>query len=144
MTWKLLRGIPGLAFIALFSSALSAQTVSNIAANDNRKPAGDLRAGVLTLQFDMKKGNWHPESEQGETIPVYAFGEAGKELQVPGPTIRVTEGTTIDIALHNSLTVAATLHGFHKRPGKDEETVTVAPGATEHVKFVAGAPGTYM
>jgi FtsP/CotA-like multicopper oxidase with cupredoxin domain len=123
---------------------LAAQSVSPIAANDNRVPAGERHGNVLTLQIEMRKGIWHPEREDGEAIPVYAFGEKGKALQVPGPTVRVPEGTTIDLELHSDLGVPATLHGLHQRPGNDNDVVTVAPGTTQHVRFVAGKPGTYL
>jgi FtsP/CotA-like multicopper oxidase with cupredoxin domain len=129
--------------VALAVSTLTAQDLLPIAANDNRTPAGNLRGGVLTLQLELRKGNWHPEREDGETIPVYAFGEAGKTLQIPGPTIRVPQGATIDIALHSTLSVPATLHGLHQRPGNDGDVITVAAGATEHIRFVAGVAGTY-
>jgi len=120
------------------------QKLSPIAVNDNLTPAGELRGGVLTLQLEMRKGNWHPEAENGETIAVYAFGEAGKPLQDPGPAIRVPQGTTIDISVHSSLGVPATLHGLHQRPGNDTDVITVAPGATQHIRFAAGTPGTYL
>ncbi len=123
---------------------LAAQNLAPIAANDNRTPAGQLRDGVLALQLEMRKGNWHPEREDGETIPVYAFGETGKPLQIPGPTVRVPQGTTIDLSLHSALTVPATLHGLHQRPGNDDDVITVAPGATVHVRFAAGTAGTYL
>ncbi len=123
---------------------LAAQSLTPIAANDNRTAAGELRGGVLTLHLEMRKGNWHPEQEDGETIPAYAFGEMGKVLQVPAPTIRVPQGTTIDISLHSALTVPATLHGLHQRPGADTNLVNVASGATQHIRFVAGTPGTYL
>ncbi len=87
------------------------QQLPPISANDNRVTAGALKDGVLTLRLEMRKGIWHPESDDGEAIPVYAFGEAGKPLQVPGPAIRVPQGTTIDITLRNDLAVPATLHG---------------------------------
>ena len=129
---------------AIAASPLLAESLSPISANDNRTPSGDLRAGVLTLRIEMRKGIWHPESEDGESIPVYAFGETGKALQVPGPTIRVPQGTTIDLTLHSTLEVPATLHGLHQRPGSDTDVVTVPPGATQHVRFLAGVPGTYL
>ena len=146
MRWNVLQRALLVAVIAAAWAALplAAQELEPIAANDNRTPGGELRNGVLTLRLELRKGIWHPESENGEAIPVYAFGETGKELQVPGPTVRVPEGTTIDITLHSELGVPATLHGLHKRPGDDGDVVTVAPGATEHVRFVAGAPGTYL
>src|SRR5690242_554024 len=108
--------VPGalLAFLVVCAcpaAARAATAVPNIAANDNRRPAGELQNGVLTLHLELQKGAWHPEREDGEAIPVYAFGEAGKPLQVPGPTIRVPQGTMIDVTLHSTLPVPTTLHG---------------------------------
>ena len=147
MTWRMIQRAFLLAVVAAVGAPSLAAQQNNlppISANDNRTPAGELKNGVLTLRLEIKKGVWHPEAENGEAIPVYAFGETGKALQVPAPTVRVPQGTTIDITLHSDLTVAATLHGLHQRPGKDEDVVNIAPGATEHVRFVAGAPGTYL
>lgn len=145
MMWNRLFAFPLAAIVAFGTVApVAAEELPLISANDNRVTAGALKDGVLTLRLEMRKGIWHPESEDGEAIPVYAFGEAGKPLQVPGPAIRVPLGTTIDITLHNDLAVPATLHGLHQRPGTDADVVAVAAGATRHVRFVAGAPGTYL
>ncbi|MDO8795528.1 MAG: multicopper oxidase domain-containing protein [Vicinamibacterales bacterium] len=115
-----------------------------IAANDNRVAAGELRGGVLTLSLEMRQGLWHPEREDGEAIPVYAFGEVGASLQVPGPLLRVPAGTVVALSVQNRLPVAATLHGLHQRPGRDADVIAVAPGATVRARFTAGAPGTYL
>ena len=132
------------ALSALAAFSLSAQALAPVSANDNRSPAGDLLGATLTLRLEIAKGVWHPEREDGEAIPVYAFREEGKPLQVPGPAIRVPQGVTIDITLHNMLGVPATLHGLHRRPGADTDVITVAANATEHIRFAAGAPGTYL
>lgn len=146
MTWNVVRRSLFIASIIACRGAfpLLAQGLEAIAANDNRKPAGQLRNGVLTLQLEARKGLWHPERQDGEAIPVYAFGEPGKPLQIPGPLIRVPQGTIIDISLHNALAVPATLHGLHQRPGDDGDVMTVGAGATQQVRFVAGVPGTYL
>jgi FtsP/CotA-like multicopper oxidase with cupredoxin domain len=34
---------------------------------------------------------------------VRSFAETGKPLQIPGPLIRVTEGTVLQVTLHNRL-----------------------------------------
>ena len=130
--------------VLVAASPLTAQGVSTIAANDNRTPAGEIRDGVLYLELEIQKGNWHPETVDDEAIPSYAFGEVGKPLQVPAPTIRVPQGTVIDISLHSSLTVPTTLHGLHSRPGDDSDVVMLDPGETKHLRFEAGAPGTYL
>ena len=131
------------AIVLLMTATALAQTPATIAANDNRTPAGQLRDGVLHLELNIDKGSWYPESGDGEHVPAYVFGEAGKALQAPGPTIRVPQGTTIDIQLHNSLSVPVTLHGFHQRPGSDSDTLTVGANQTQHIRFDAGAVGIY-
>ena len=123
---------------------LRAQSLESIVANDNRVPGGELREGVLTLRLELRRGLWHPEGEDGEAIPVYAFGEEGKPLQVPGPLVRVPEGTVVEVSVHNTLAVAATLHGLQERPADAPDVVTVDPGATHEVRFAAGDPGTYL
>jgi hypothetical protein len=75
-----------------------AQAAEAIATNDNRQPAGRLQNGVLTLQLELRRGTWHPEGEDGEAIPVYAFAEAGKPLQAPAPLIRVPQGSVPAVA----------------------------------------------
>jgi hypothetical protein len=36
-----------------------------IAANDNRRSAGTLKNGVLTVQLEARAGKWYPEGDQG-------------------------------------------------------------------------------
>jgi FtsP/CotA-like multicopper oxidase with cupredoxin domain len=132
----------GIAVVAA-AAPLWAQDLPLIQANDNRTPAGELRDGVLYLELEMAKGIWHPEAEDGEKIPTYAFREPGKPLQAPGPTIRVPVGTTIDLTVRSLLTVPATLHGFYERPSKDSDTLTVGAGETKRIRFAAGAAGAY-
>src|SRR5712692_8058432 len=122
---------------------LAAQDLPEIACNDNRSPAGELRNRVLTVHLEIGQGNWHPEGEHGEVIPIYAFGETSKPLQAPGPLIRVPQGTEIAATLHNGLRMAVMVRGLHERPGKAGDAITLQPGATQEVRLQAGAPGTY-
>ena len=123
---------------------LWAQVPESIVANDNRLAGGELRDGVLSLRLELRRGIWHPEGDDGEAIPVYAFGEEGKPLQVPGPLIRAPEGTVLEVSVHNTLTVPATLYGLHKRPGDAGDVVTVEAGARQELRFVVGEAGTYL
>jgi FtsP/CotA-like multicopper oxidase with cupredoxin domain len=133
-----------LTFVVAGASFLYATDRPNqIAANDNRSPAGELRDGVLTIHLELGEGQWHPESEEGEAFTVYAFGETSGPLQNPGPLIRVPQGTEIHAIVHNPLPVAATVHGLHERPGDGKDVLTVQPGATQAVRFKAGVAGTY-
>ncbi|MEJ7829782.1 MAG: hypothetical protein WKF91_16350, partial [Segetibacter sp.] len=61
---------------------------------------------------------WYPETHDGNGIRVHAFAERGKPLQVPGPLIRVPEGTENRATIHNLIVgLPLVLHGFYSRPG---------------------------
>jgi FtsP/CotA-like multicopper oxidase with cupredoxin domain len=145
MNWTSARG--SCLLIVLVACAgpirLAAQSLPAIAVNDNLSPAGELRSGVLTIHLEIGQGNWHPESDMAEGIPVNAFGETGKPLQIPGPLMRVPQGTQIHAIMHNALPVAAIIHGLHERPGDDRKPITVQPGTTQEVQFHVWLPGTY-
>ena len=146
MSWYLVRRFIFVGFLMAYWGVvpLSAQVPESIVANDNRLAGGELRDGVLSLQLEIRRGIWHPEGEDGEAIPVYAFGEEGKPLQVPGPLVRVPEGTVVEVSVHNTLTVTASLHGLHERPGDAGDIVMVEAGAKQEMRFVAGDAGTYL
>src|SRR5438876_311824 len=74
----------------------AAWSTEGLTTNENRHAGGQLKGGVLTLQLEIRQGAWHPEADNGEALPVYAFAEAGKPLQAPAPMIRVPQGTTVD------------------------------------------------
>jgi len=122
-----------------------AQTdVSKIEANDNRLAAGTLADGVLTLRLALREGNWYPESDSTPPMKVFAFQEEGRRPQVPGPLIRVPQGTQIHVILHNLLATEATVHGLHAHPGDPKDVVKVPPGKVREVSFSAGLAGTYQ
>lgn len=111
-------------------------------ANDNRTPAGTLNKGALTLQLDLVETNWFPEMEPGPSIHVYAFAERGQAAQVPGPLIRVPQGTKIHASIHSSLPITVFLRGFHAHNGSAEPQ-QLATGATIDLNFEASAAGTF-
>jgi FtsP/CotA-like multicopper oxidase with cupredoxin domain len=120
-------------------------SLEEISINDNRKAAGELRDGVLYLNLETRTGNWYPETHEGNPLQVYAFAEAGKPLQLPGPLIRVTEGTIINAEIHNTIPGSPlVLRGFYSRPGNDRDSVTIQYGETYKVQFKAGKAGTYF
>jgi len=133
-----------LAPVELSVQSESAATQSRIQANSNRESAGKLESGILTLHLELRQGDWYPEAETGPSMKVYALAEKGKVLQVPGPLIRVPEGTEIHVTLHNLLPFTAVVHGLHKHPGDPKAVVEVAPNETREVRFQAGAAGTYQ
>lgn len=127
---------------ALATFSFSIDSLPSIIANQNHTAAGVLRDGVLMVQLEIAKGEWHPEADDGMALSVYAFGESGRPLQNPGPLIRVQQGTEIRARLHNTLAVPITVHGLGE-PGSDA-VVRIAPGTTEQVTFKATSPGLYF
>jgi manganese oxidase len=128
---------------ALVASSFAAESISPIVANQNHTPAGVLRDGVLTIQLEIAKGEWHPEAEDGIALSVYAFGETGHPLQNPAPLIRVSQGTEIRVSLHNRLAVPITVHGL-AAPDRNDDNVRLAAGETQEVRFKATRPGLYV
>jgi FtsP/CotA-like multicopper oxidase with cupredoxin domain len=116
---------------------------AEIHANDNRKAAGVLSRGQLRLELEAREGLWYPETHDGPAIPVQAFAERGKPLQVPGPVLRVAEGTRIRATVRNLLAQKLVLHGLYTRPGDGKTAIELAPGERRDIEFPAGAPGTY-
>jgi FtsP/CotA-like multicopper oxidase with cupredoxin domain len=119
-----------------------------IVVNDNRRPAGTLHAGVLTVKLDARLGDWHPDGETAAGATVPAFAEEGHPARIPGPLIRVPAGTEVALSLRNSLEQLITIRGLHDRragyarPAADD-VIELAPGATRAVRFRLDAPGTY-
>jgi FtsP/CotA-like multicopper oxidase with cupredoxin domain len=134
---------------ALWPMAGSAQgqnpsNLPPIVTHDNVSPGGQLKDGVLTIRLEIREGAWHPNDDNGEYLPVYAFGEEGRALSIPGPLIRVPEGTQVRATITNRIDSPATINGLHQRPGDAKDTLQIAPGESREVKFVAGTPGTYF
>src|SRR5688500_63823 len=78
-------------------------TAEEVASNDNRRSAGSLVNGVLSVRLRAARGDWRPEAEDGPALRVAAFGEEGGPLLTPGPLLRVVEGTTIQVRVSNTL-----------------------------------------
>jgi len=113
--------------------------------NDNRRPAGTLRGGVLKVRLEVRTGVWYPEGSRGDSVVAPVFAEAGKPPQVPGPLIRVPTGTVIEATIRNSLPDSTiTVLGLVTRPATRDDSVRIRPGESRAVRFAAGSPGTYF
>lgn len=121
-----------------------APTNDGIDANQNRTPAGKLENSVLTVQLELRAGTWHAEAEDGPPLYVQAFGEVGHPAQIPGPLLRMPEGTIAHVTLTNKLKMKATVYGLNTRPGDAKAGIELEPGASRELTFAAGAPGTYF
>jgi FtsP/CotA-like multicopper oxidase with cupredoxin domain len=119
-------------------------TLPRIEANRNLSPAGQLRDGVLTVRLEIREGDWYPEAETGPTVVMQAFAEEGRLLQIPGPLIRVPEGTEVRASVRNVLEKGtARVHGLHGRPGDGKQPLEIPAGEVREVRFKLTAPGTY-
>jgi FtsP/CotA-like multicopper oxidase with cupredoxin domain len=74
---------------------------------------------------------------------VYAFAVEGGAPNIPGPLLRVPQGTELHVFVRNRLPVPLKLHGVGPRPRAKDDYVTMAPGKGLEFRFKAGAPGTY-
>ncbi|HET9981935.1 MAG TPA: multicopper oxidase domain-containing protein [Longimicrobiales bacterium] len=144
----LVLAVPATASVAYVPrpEASAGPAPERVVVNDNRTPAGTLRGGVLTVRVEVRRSDWRPDGEDDPGIELLAFAEDGGPPRIPGPLIRVVEGTEIRASVRNPLPdETLVVHGLGARaaaPGGGD-TIRVAPGATREVRFVAGAPGTY-
>src|SRR6266567_4504640 len=130
---------------ASFAGASAAGAGERIAVNDNRVAAGTLANGTLTVRLETRTGDWYPDGDSQPCVTVKAFAAEGQPLQIPGPVVRVPEGTVIHLLLRNRLDDSLALHGLYSRPGKgtDLNPLVVPAGESREVTFLAGRVGTY-
>jgi len=131
----------------LAQPAQGGPAVEPISINNNRAFAATLVGKVLTVHLEARVGEWHPEGDNDPGIVVKAFAVEGGPLQVPGPLIRVPEGTEVRASVRNRTDERLVLHGFYTRPAHSSDartTVIVAPGDVQEVPFNAGSAGTYF
>ncbi|MEJ7758652.1 MAG: multicopper oxidase domain-containing protein [Gemmatimonadaceae bacterium] len=127
------------------SESNARSSASTVHANDNRKPAGTLRAGKLELRLTVGMAKWYPEADNGPSVDVAAFAEEGGRPQVPAPLIRVPVGTTVVATVRNSLPDSTVyIHGLATRPSVARDTISLRPGESRTITFPAGAVGTYL
>ncbi len=133
------------AVVCLLSAWAPAQApaADEIVANQNRTTAGKLENGVLHVQLELRAGAWRPEADDGPRLFVQAFGEAGRAAQIPGPLLRMPEGTTVHATVSNQLKMKATVYGLNTRPGDANASVEIPAGESREFSFAAGVPGTY-
>jgi FtsP/CotA-like multicopper oxidase with cupredoxin domain len=152
-----------LAITLVVASAAPAvgQTIPAAAANDNRTPAGILRDGVLSLHLEMRPAVWYPEEEGKAHLIVGAFAEEGHTPQIPGPMVRVPEGTEIAASIHNLLDHTIYVHGLNPRTETSSASplpsgptdpvfaadppnaIEIPAGALREIRFRSGPPGSY-
>ncbi|HMA20709.1 MAG TPA: multicopper oxidase domain-containing protein, partial [Gemmatimonadaceae bacterium] len=133
--------------VAISAAGLSAMRsieVPLVQPNDNRTPAGTLANDTLKVSLVVSMARWYPEAADGPHVDVAAFSEEGKAPSIPGPLIRVVEGTTISATVFNTLSDSTIwVYGLATRPMKND-SVAIRPGEKHTFDFLAGQPGTYL
>jgi FtsP/CotA-like multicopper oxidase with cupredoxin domain len=79
------------------------RTLAVAVPNANTKHAGSLANGVLTLRLDARRAVWHPNGDSLPSRAVLALAEASGPAVIPGPLVRVTAGTTVELTIRNTL-----------------------------------------
>ena len=114
-------------------------------ANDNRVAAGTRVGDTLRLRLSAVRARWYPESGSGPSVVVIALAEESKAPQIPGPMIRVREGTIVDVTVRNALGDSSiSVLGLRSRPDDGKDTLRLQPGESKRLLFAAGARGTYF
>jgi FtsP/CotA-like multicopper oxidase with cupredoxin domain len=142
--WVMLAALCGAAaFVPRFFPADAAPALPAIAANENLTAAGTHARGATTISLVVRKGLWYPDGPGTYGVPIAAFGEAGKPLQIPGPFVRANAGSPIVVHLRNDLD-GETLHIHGLSPQADGDApITLHPGEVRTVMFERSTPGTY-
>jgi len=116
-----------------------------VAVNDNRRTAGVMRDGVLTLTLDARIGAWHPDGDAAPGADVPAFGEPGRAAQIPAPLLRAPAGTKVVATVRNSLpNDTLTVHGLHSRGVAGTTGTPIAPRDSFEARFTPPRPGTFI
>ena len=137
--------LAGSSVVPVFAEAAteSSGSMPQVAANDNRRPAGRLEGGTLKLSLRAARGSWQPEGPDGPRLSIEAFGEDASSLTVPAPLIRAAAGTLIDVTLRNDLDAELQVHGLCARDGAACPRLAVPPRDVRQVQFRIDRPGTY-
>ena len=112
--------------------------------NDNRRPAGTLSGGTLTLSLDIVEAAWQPEGAHDPVVRVLAFAEPGKDPQVPGPLLRAPVGTMVRLTLRNRSDSAVVMGGLRRSIPADRDTLALAAGATREIAFRLDRVGNFF
>ncbi len=134
-----------LSVCCLALAAPSRAPLPDAASNPGTRPAGKWSHDTLFVGIDARPALWRPDSLESPPIDIQAFAEPGGVPSIPGPLVRVREGTVIAVTVRNALADSTLIvHGLMSHPAVRDDTIQVAPGASRVVRFRAGAPGTYV
>ncbi len=118
------------------------ERVADIARDPTEVPPPILRTATSTVRIDITAKEVVAEMAPGVFINYWTFGG-----QVPGPMLRVREGDTVVLTLHNDPTSlhhhSIDLHSV-TGPGGGASATMVAPGEGKTITFLAMHAGLFM
>jgi manganese oxidase len=120
--------------------------LDDIASNDSVISGGTRTGNVLHIALVARWGLWYPDGPGTIGLPIEAFGEAGRPLQLPGPLIRAPLGTRVVASIRNELAHDLTVRGLTTTSAVPQAILRIPSGATRRTTFTldrAGAFGYY-
>lgn len=121
-----------------FAATTTRSTATRIVYHDNDRPAGRLVDGELRLAFSIVEGSWHINGEDRPGANILAFAGADGQPTLPGPLIRVPEGTRLAVTVTNTTDSILVLRGISEQP---HDTLILQPGATGTARGSASVAG---
>jgi manganese oxidase len=117
---------------------------------DLRQPAGRVTDGVLRVALEATGAAWYPWGGNGPAVRAHTFAASGSRPTVPGPLIRASVGTPVEVTVRNSFAGVLIVRGLRDR-GRGSgnvspvggDSVTVPPGEALTIRFTPTVPGTY-
>ncbi len=109
--------------------------------------------GVTGTNFNLTAGEGYASFADGGSLYSWGYSVAGSAMQLPGPTLIVTEGQTITVTLNNALPASAGNvsiifpgHIITATSGGVPGALTqeASTGGSVTYTFTAGQPGTYQ
>lgn len=140
------------------------QSLQLVVPNTNQEPGGRLESGMLELRLEARAAVWQPQRDPARSVVVLAFAEEGQAPQIPGPLLRVPQGTEIRMTVRNTIPPTAhvglpperqrvpgtssiagselTVHGLRAGTVQDD-VIHIPAGEAREVRFRADNPGTF-
>jgi len=152
------RPIPLLTVVAgAFLAGTSVVAGPSLAASPALSPGIDRAAleAILSertaeLTGQTKRFELSVQATPWELVPGVTTDAITFNGTVPGPTIRVTEGDTVEVVVRNELDESTSIHWHGLHVPNDQDGVAgvtqppIAPGETFTYRFVAPHAGTFM
>jgi FtsP/CotA-like multicopper oxidase with cupredoxin domain len=115
--------------------------------------AGAVVNGISGTSFSLTAGPASINTPDGDSVLIWAYGVTGSPVQYPGPTLIVTQGSTVTVTLTNPATMTQNVSIVF--PGQGEVTATggvaglltreaTPGGGAVTYSFVASQAGTYL